>query len=225
MDPGSASAQWTSLGGERVPELDFAVAGAEADRHAAGPTIAFELRIESDAPVRAATLDVQVQIAARLRPYGETEQEALADLFGAPERWGETLRTLVWTRQTVTVPAFAGASAVTMPVACGYDLEVSAARYFAGLRGGTVPLELLFSGTVFYAGADGALRVARISWEKEAEHLLPLAVWRKAIDLHFPDSAWLRVRRGTFDRLNAARARRGDADFEDTLTALLEGSA
>ena len=34
---------------------------------------------------------------------------------------------------------------------------------------GDVPLNLLFSGTIFYEGDDGALQVAQISWEKEAK--------------------------------------------------------
>jgi len=37
------------------------------------------------------------------------------------------------------------------------------------LDDGEVPLEFLFSGTVFYSGDDGALQTMRISWDAEAE--------------------------------------------------------
>ena len=32
-------------------------------------------------------------------------------------------------------------------------------------------------------------------------------VWREAMDRHFPGTAWLRLRRDTFDRLHAVKAR------------------
>src|SRR5215207_4280201 len=49
-----------------------------------------------------------------------------------------------------------------------------------------------FSGTVFYAGSDGRLQAARISWEQDAQHRLPVRVWRETMDHHFPGTAWLR---------------------------------
>ena len=77
------------------------------------------------------------------------------------------------------------------------------------MRDGEIPLDLLFSGTVFYTGAGGALQINRISWNAEAAHRLPVRVWRETMDHYFPDSAWLRLDRETFDRLVAFRARGG----------------
>jgi hypothetical protein len=71
-----------------------------------------------------------------------------------------------------------------------------------------VPLEFLFSGALFYSGADGRLQTARISWEAEAEYGLPVAVWKETMDRHFPGSAWLRVDKATFDRLCTYRSTR-----------------
>src|SRR5215211_5305304 len=106
------------------PELSFAVLGAAPERHAAVPTVNFALRVEraGGGPVRSILLDVQLQIAARARPYGEREQAALGELFGTPDRWGTTLRTLLWTRTTLVVAPFTDATDVTLPVACSYDL-------------------------------------------------------------------------------------------------------
>jgi hypothetical protein len=209
---------------ESIPELDFRVEGAHAEEYAAVPTIVFRLVVESVGghAVRAALLDCQLQIAARTRPYGTDDLDGLADLFGTPERWSTTLRTLPWVRTTRVIPAFEGATVVDLPVTCTYDLDVIASRYFGGLGDGGIPLEFLFSGSVFYGGAGGMLRTARISWEKEATFSLPLSVWRETMDRHFPGTAWMRVSEETYARLSRERARRGDGDFEGTLRALLE---
>jgi hypothetical protein len=205
-----------------APTLAFAVDGARAVEHAAVPTLAFQLRVSSDRPVQSVQLDVQLQIAARRRSYGDAEPERLWELFGTPDRWSDTLRTLPWLRTTLVVPAFAGTTLVELPVVCTYDLEVTAARYFAALAGGEVPLEFLFSGAVFYAGDDGRLQTVRIGWDSEAGYRMPLAVWRAAIDRYFPGCAWLRLGREPFDRLQAFKARRGLLTIDEAVGALLD---
>ena len=44
-----------------------------------------------------------------------------------------------------------------------------------GCKDGEIPLDLLFSGTVFYAGPGGALQINRISWNAEAAYRLPVS--------------------------------------------------
>jgi hypothetical protein len=209
---------------ERVPELGFAVRDARALEHCAVPTIRLTLGIDSltGHDVRSVMLNVQIQIAARRRPYEPQVQERLVDLFGTPERWGSTLSTLPWLRTTVAVPPFSGSAEVELDVPCTYDLEVKASRYLNALDSGTVPLELLFTGSVFYAGEGGVLQTAMIGWDKEAQFDMPVAVWRDMMDQHFPGSAWLRIDRETYDRLNSHRSRRQHASFEETLGALLD---
>jgi hypothetical protein len=206
-----------------IPQLSFAVAGAEPERHSAAPTLNFALRIERDGggPVRSILLDTQIQIAARRRPYGESEQAALVELFGTPERWGTTLRTLLWTRSTLVVPPFTDATEIDIPVACSYDLEASAPNYLSGLQDGEVPLEFLFSGSLFYTADGGMLQTARISWDREAEYRLPVSVWRDAMDRHFPGAAWLRLGRPAFDGLRAYKAEHGLRTLEDAVERLL----
>jgi len=220
-----AVSQPTELAGEAgVPQLAFAVVDVAPERHSAAPTLNFALRIErtGGGPVRSILLDTQLQIAARRRPYGEAEQAALVELFDTPERWSTTLRTLLWTRSTLVVPPFSDTTEVTLPVACSYDLEASAAGYLSALKDGEVPLELLFSGSVFYAGADGMLQTARIAWDREAEYRLPVRVWREAMDRHFPGAAWLRLGRPSFDRLRAYKAEHRLRTLEDAVERLLD---
>ena len=208
-----------------IPELAFTVLDAARAEHTALPTLRFALRIDSlgGQPIRSVLLDAQVQIAARRRHHDADAHERLFELFGAPGDWGTTLRTLLWTRTTLVVPPFSGSTVVELPVTCTYDLEVVASRYLDALRDGEVPLEFLFSGSVFYADADGRLQTTRLSWESEAEYRLPVAVWKETMEAHFRGTAWLRLRKDSFDRLVAYKSRHALATWEDTVDALLEG--
>jgi hypothetical protein len=204
-----------------APQLEFVVEDGGAMEHAVVPTLRFGLRIDSSAEVRSLALNVQLRIAATRRSYEEADRERLVELFGPPQDWGRNLRSLHWTNATLQVGPFAGSTRAELAVSCTYDLEVAASRYFDALRDGEVPLELLFSGSLFYAGPDGRLQVQPLPWDQEAEFRLPVSEWRELMDRHFPDSAWLRLRRASFDRLYAYRARHTLLTWEDTLDALL----
>ena len=209
-----------------VPNLDFRVEGAKVQEFAAVPNLLFKLRVENleEEPIRSVALNTQVRIAAAQRHYEAAEQERLLELFGEPSRWKDTLRSLLWTHTVVQVTPFSGSTVADMPVPCTYDLEVVAAKYFYALEDGEVPLEFLFSGTVFYAGADGRLQVERIPWEKEAEFRLPVRLWKEMMDHYFPNSAWIRLRRDAFDRLYDYKVRKGLPTWEAAVEALLRAS-
>jgi hypothetical protein len=205
-----------------APKLGFSVLGCEPLPHAAVPTLRFSLAIDAGgAAVRSVMLEVQVRIAATQRGYSDAEQAQLGDLFGAPQQWKDTLRGLLWTQATLVVTPFEGATVVDLLVPCTYDFDVTATKYLAGLRDGEIPLDLLFSGTVFYGGVGGALQINRISWNAEASHRLPVSVWRETMDRYFPGSAWLRLDRTTFERLVAFRARNALISWEAVIDALL----
>jgi hypothetical protein len=211
-------------GTDFAPELEFEVRDGGVLQHAAVPTLRFLVAIGTvgaAAQVRSVALNVEVRIAATRRRYAESERGKLVDLFGPSEEWGRNLKTLHWTTLTVQVPAFTGTTDVELPITCTYDLEVSASRYFDALEDGEVPLEFLFSGTVFYAGADGRLQVGRIGWDKDCSYRLPVQAWRDMIDRYFPDSAWLRLRRAEFDRLAAYKARHTLLSWEQVVDRLL----
>ena len=209
-----------------VPDLEFKLEGAEVADFAAVPSLVFKLRIENleGEAVRSVALNTQIRIAATGRHYEAAEQERLLELFGVPSRWKDTLRSLLWTHTVLQVPRFSGSTVVDMPVACTYDLEVVAAKYFYALEEGEVPLEFLFSGTIFYAGEDGRLQTTRISWEKEAEFRLPVRLWKEMMDQYFPNSAWVRLRKDAFDQLYDYKIRKGLPTWEATVEALLRAS-
>ncbi len=206
-----------------APALAFSVLGAARVEHAAAPTLGFSVRVDAppDLTIRSVLLDVQLQIAARRRRYDAEKEERLLELFGPVKDWGTTLRNLLWTRATLVVPQFSGSTVVELPIPCTYDTDVLASKYLDALAGGDVPLELLFSGTVFYAGPTGHLQASRISWEQDAEYRLPVRVWRETMDHHFPDTAWLRLPKRSFDKLCAYKARNSFMSWEQTVDELI----
>ncbi len=209
-------------GAGAIPELDFAVLDVAPVPHAAVPTLRFDVRIgAAGAAIRSIVLETQIQIAARRRGYDGPTEERLYELFGEPERWGATLRTLLWTRTTQVVPAFTGETVVGLTVPCTYDFEVTASRYLDAVRDGDVPLELLFGGTLFYSADDGRLQTARIAWDREAEYRLPARVWRETMDRWFAGTVWVRLRRETFDRLQGHKSRNALTSWDETLDSLL----
>jgi hypothetical protein len=209
---------------ESLPRLTFAIESAQALRYAAAPTLGFTLSVASDKPVRSLALNAQIRILPTRRGYDSGDEQRLVELFGTRNRWGDTLRGFLWTNTTKVIPPFDGETRVELSVSCTYDLEVAAAKYFHALGDGDVPLEFLFSGTVFYLGDEGLLRTVQIPWESEAQFRLPVRVWKEAMENHFPSSAWLRLRKDVFDRLVAYKAQRALPTWDETLTKLLEKS-
>jgi Family of unknown function (DUF6084) len=206
-----------------MPDLNFAVEGAKAVPFCMTPTLALELRIEEAAnePVQAVMLECQVRIEATQRRYSPEQRERLAELFGEPSRWGQTLRSLLWTNASVNVPPFTGSTLVDLPLVCTYDFNLQVTKYFDSLEDGELPLALLFSGSVFFTGPAGGLQVARVSWNKEASYRLPVQTWKDVMALYYPNSAWLNLRKDVFDELAAFKARRGLPTWEQALESLL----
>ena len=209
-----------------MPDLNFRVEGAEVLEYAAVPSILFKLRVENleEEPIRSVSLNTQVRIAATQRHYDTAEQQRLLEVFGEPHRWGQTLRSLLWAHTTLQVPRFSGNTVVDMPIPCTYDMEVVGSKYFHALEDGEVPLEFLFSGTVFYAAEGGRLQIARISWEKEAEFRMPVQLWKETMERYFPNSAWIRLHKDAFDQLYDYKVRMGLPTWEAAVEALLRAS-
>jgi hypothetical protein len=202
--------------------LGFEVLGVRAEPYAAVPTLMFRLRITEGTGERIHTIALrcQIQIEPRQRHYGEAEEERLFELYGEAPRWGETLQTLLWTHASLMVQGFTGSCEIDLPVACTYDFEVTAAKYFHALDDGEIPLLMLFSGTAFTRGQTG-FSVEPVPWEKEAPFRLPVRVWRELMDHYFPGGAWIRLRRESFDALHHFKGRRALATWDDAVEALI----
>jgi hypothetical protein len=207
-----------------VPDLQFQIEGAEAVPYAAVPMLALKLRITNsvhDEPVHTLALRCQVQIEPIRRRYAPGEQEKLLDLFGEPERWSRTVRSMLWMNISISIPAFTGSTVVDLQLPCTFDFNIATTKYFHALDAGNIPLCILFSGTVFYCGQDNALQVAQIPWDREVNYRLPIALWKQMMDIYYPNSAWLHLERDVFDRLYRYKVRHGIPTWEQMLDKLV----
>lgn len=205
-------------------EFVFDCLDGHAEPYAAFPTLTFRLRIAETTGLAVDTIALrcQIRIQPQRRHYSPEQQERLSDLFGEPSRWGETLKPFQFATVPLMVHAFRGSTEIDVPVPCSYDLEVAAAQYFHALGDGEIPLLMLFSGTVFAAGGDGRLKVEQVPWHKETNYRLPARVWHELMDMYFPNSAWLRLRRDTVDALGRFKSRQAIPTWDETLSALLK---
>jgi hypothetical protein len=212
-----------------MPDLRISVTGSKVVAFAAVPTLALQLDIRNGVPneeIHAIALRCQIQIEVTRRGYAKKEQDRLLDLFGNPERWGQTLRTLLWMNTSLVVPHFEGTSTtVDMHIPCTFDFNVASTKYFDGLVEGDIPLLLLFSGTVFYAASEIPLQVAPISWELEARHKLLVETWRELMSIYYPNSVWLNLHRDTFERLYRYKMEHGIPTWEQALEQILANEA
>ncbi len=208
-----------------MPDLAFQIERAEAATFSITPQISFKLRLTNARPaekIQTVALRCQIQIEVTRRRYTKDDQSNLLDLFGEPDRWSQTLKNFLWTHVSVNVPPFQGETVVELPVPCTFDFNVAATKYFHGVADGDVPLCLMFSGTVFYSDDSDALQVAPISWDKETRFNLPVKVWRDMMDVYYPGTAWLCLRRDVFERLYQYKVRHGIPTWEQAFESMLD---
>ena len=206
-----------------VPEPEFAVIGARSVRYAAAPTLSLDLQVSeaTGQPVYMMALGIQLMIEPARRSYDELTRERLTELFGAPERWAVTTRSLVWARLDVLVPAFTGTTTVTVPLPCSYDFELAAAKYLYSLPDGEAPLALHFNGTIYYPRDDGALQMVLVPWNKSIDFRMPVSVWRETVEHYYPNTNWLAVRSQTLEALQREKLSRGLATLDACVQELL----
>ena len=63
-----------------------------------------------------------------------------------------------------------------------------------------------------------------VSWDREASYKLPVSVWRDVMDMYFPNSAWVRVRRDTLDDLQRYKARQALPTWDQAFERLLKSA-
>lgn len=209
-----------------MPAFTFECTDAHPDTSAAAPTISLRLHITETTgeTVHALALRTQIRIEPLRRRYEDTEADAMRDLFGERARWGTTLKPLQFGFVNQMVPTFTGEATVEVAMPCSYDFDVAANKYLYALADGEIPLLLLFSGTVFTV-ADGRISVQLVPWSKEAPCRIPVSLWREAIDVHFPNAAWLRIGTDTLDELQRFKNRNAIPTWDGTVRALLAAAA
>jgi Family of unknown function (DUF6084) len=206
-----------------IPEPDFEVLSARTVRYAAAPMLALDLKVSepSGRPVYMIALTIQLMIDPARRRYDDATRAKLIELFGEPERWAMTTRSLVWCQLDVLVPAFTGSTVVTVPIQCSFDMELAAAKYLHSLPDGEAPLALHFNGTIYYPGDDGRLQMVLVPWTKSIDFRMPVSVWRNTVEHYYPQTGWVALHTETLEALQQAKLDRGLATLDACVRTLL----
>jgi hypothetical protein len=201
--------------------VSFAVLDVTAEPYAVSPLLNARIGVTTSGedPVHAIALRCQVRIEPLRRSYSDDEAAGLTDLFGGRERWATTQRTFLWQHCATMVQGFTGHTTATLPLECTYDFEVAA----AALRDGAVPLQFLFSGTVF-VNSERGFSVQQVSWDCEDNYAMPVTVWRDLIAQHYPNTGWIRLSHETIAELAGYRSAHGMLDFDHAVTSLLDAA-
>lgn len=205
-----------------MSDWTFRVLDVAPTPYAAAPELTARLRIEETTglQVHAVALRCQVRIEPQRRGYDLDDERGIRALFGDRERWSQTLKPFQWMQCSTTVQGFTGSTEADLALPCTYDLDVTGSRYLHALRAGTVPVSLMFSGTVFTRGEHG-FGVQQVPWDSEARYELPVQVWRNMIETFFPNQGWIRLDHDVLGSLADYRARHGLVSWEETVTRLL----
>src|SRR5262249_38174328 len=117
-----------------MPDFTFQVESAEAVAYTAVPQLALKLRIdqtgENHDAIEAIALRCQIRIEPTKRRYDATAHRKLHDLFGTPDRWSKTLRSMLWQHTSAMVPPFSDSIIVNLPLPCSFDFNLAATKYF-----------------------------------------------------------------------------------------------
>lgn len=209
-----------------MTELAFAVVDIQPEPYAAAPQLTARLRLteSTGATIHALALRCQVRILPQRRGYADEEERGLLDLFGERGRWPTTLKSFLWLQCSTMVQGFTDSTEADLPLPCTFDFDVAASKYLHALRDGEIPLELLFSGTVFTKGPAG-FGVEQVPWHLEASYRLPVPVWHRLMDQYFPNAGWIRLDREALSALSQYKAARGLTSWEATVESLLSAAA
>ena len=120
-------------------------------------------------------------------------------------------------------PAFAGPEQVDQPGRFGVGVGTSQRLdpHLATQRDGALPLQYLFSGTIFVK-TDRGFSVQQVPWDCEYRFDMPVAVWRDLIAQHYPNTGWVRLSHETIAALAAYKSARGLLDLDHAVTSLLD---
>ena len=143
--------------------------------------------------------------AAATRPR---RRARLVELFGESAAVGRVAAAVpVDPRHRPRSPSSPGTTEIDLPVPCTYDFEVAAAKYLHSLGDGEIPLVLLFNGTDLQLPRRRARGASRSRGTSRPSIGCRSSVWRATMDVFFPNSGWIRLRRETIDALTRVQGR------------------
>ena len=205
--------------------VSFEVVGARVEAYAAVPTLMLRLRITAadGEPVHAIALRCQIMIEPKRRHYDPDEEHRLTELFGETPRWGDTLRPFLWTNVSHHGRRLHRHHRDRPADHVHVRLRDRRGQVHALARRRRDPdrRDVLRHGV---RTQRRGLNAAPVSWSEEASYRLPVSLWRDMMDLYFPNTGWLRLRRETLDALQRYKAERALLTWDETVRAAAEGS-
>ena len=143
------------------------------------------------------------------RAYDAETRERLVELFGPPERWGTTTRSLLWHQADVLVPALHRRH--HLPRLRAVQLRPGGRRRQVPLRRcRTARCRWPSTSTApsYYRGDDGRLQMSLVPWSCSAEFRLPVGDLARADRALLPDSGWIAAAApSTLEALQREKAR------------------
>lgn len=208
-----------------MPDLQFQVIRATVAERAVVPTLLFGIRIACrtrEIAIDSIALQCQIRIDPARRRYTDSDAPKLDDLFGERRRWGETLKSFLWTHVHASVPAFKSHTEFQLPAPCSYDFNIAATKFFHGIGDGDAPLSFLFRGSVFHYDEAGDLQIEPVPWTSDAPYRLPAKIWHGMMAQYYPDGVWLPVERSTLDKLEQFKRQHRLADWSEAIELLMK---
>ena len=175
------------------------------------PTLSVQLRHRGPAAgprVHAIALRCQIRIEPqRRRVHGRRRPSGCSTCSATRARWADTLKPFLWPQCAAMVPGFTGATEVELPCRAPTTSRWPRPATCTAWTTATIPLLLLFSGTVFTRAPSRASRSSRCRGTREAAYRLPVARlagarWTRTS----PAAAGCGCSRDTLDALRAYKA-------------------
>ena len=166
-----------------MPDLSFTVESAESVPFAAAPTLVVQAarkNAEPDETIHTVVLRARSRLKSTRRRYSDAEKASCSICSASRTLEPDAALHAVdprqrrYSRRSPAAP-WPICRCLAPSISMSPPPNISTAS-----RDGEIPLNLLFSGTVFYARPDGTLQVAPIPWDKETRFRLPVAGVAKA---------------------------------------------
>jgi hypothetical protein len=155
------------------------------------PMLTINLNVKAPSSFRCVhgvLLRARIAVHAAAHAFTPRERDRLAPLFGSdPAHWARSTRSPVpFADVSVATGRFEGSTNVDLNVPCSSDLGLATTKLFNAIdEGSSLPLSLLFSGTIFGEDCEsGAVTILPIPSDVEARIDLSVDTWRRLMKAH-----------------------------------------
>ncbi len=137
------------------------------------------------------------------------------------EQWTRSLGGVPWTEASVNVPRFAASATIDVPLPCTYDFDVASAKYLAALEDGEIPVDVLLTGTMFYARGRAGCRRRAFRGTASCPHASPCRRGARRSTRPSPTRRGCGSAARRSPRCRAYRSRNAFTTWDETFAALL----